>query len=910
VSGMIPARLATALADRYRIERELGAGGMATVYLADDLKHDRKVAIKVLRPELAAVIGAERFLSEIKTTANLQHPHILPLFDSGAADSFLYYVMPFVQGISLRDRMTREKQLPIAEAVRIASEIAAALDYAHRHGIIHRDIKPENILLHDGSALVADFGIALAASKAGTRMTETGMSLGTPQYMSPEQAMGERELDARSDVYALGCVAYEMLTGEPPFSGPTAQAIVAKVMTAEPAEVTSLRKTVPEHVADAVHTALQKLPADRFESARAFADALGGSAAESGGRTTRTRARSSKPRAGARVPMPGVLLGAAGLLLGALGMLALRRDDAAPAPAARVLLQLRAGQELRAQNYPSLDAAPDGSGVIYHGPGANSQTQLWLRRWDQLAAQRLSQSEGESCCAAFSPSGDTIAYLSAPRRLHLLPLTGGVPTTLPDLGLASMTDMGGGLDWGADGRLYAVGPEGLLRIDARRATKEVVARPDTARGELLFLWPHLLPGAKAALVTVVGKQTPTDPARASIGVADFGTGRVEIVVQGVRAIYAPTGHLLVVKPNGVLWAVPFDVRALRSSGTARELPDTVAARFGNLAPGAADLALDGRGTLSYVAGGEGAFQTTWVDRTGSWRPLGDGPDHTTVDAIAFSPDGRRLVQAFGGEDRNLHLWSQPAGGGPRVRLTFDGSVNSRARWRPGTNDITYLSDRESLGNPKLRLYERDAGGQGAVRRFATGDPRAVGGQTWSPDGKWLVFRTDDQEPGGGDIMAIRPGIDTAARALVATPAEELSPEISPNGRWLAYTSNESGRREVFVRPFPETTEARYQISTAGGITPVWSRDGRELFFIDDAERMIAVPVIPGASFQTGAPAVLFPARDYYSNPFHQMFTLSPDGRQFVMSRRRAGNDFGLVVVFNFLDELKRRMAAR
>src|SRR2546426_8919987 len=198
-------RLREALADRYTIERELGQGGMATVYLAHDLKHDRKVAVKVLRPELAAVIGAERFLSEIKTTANLQHPHILPLFDSGAADSFLFSVMPFIEGESLRDRLNREKQLPIADAVRIATEVAGALDYAHRHNVIHRDIKPENVLLHDGRALVADFGIALAASKAGgTRMTETGMSLGTPTYMRPEQAVGEREITAKSDVYALG----------------------------------------------------------------------------------------------------------------------------------------------------------------------------------------------------------------------------------------------------------------------------------------------------------------------------------------------------------------------------------------------------------------------------------------------------------------------------------------------------------------------------------------------------------------------------------------------------------------------------------------------------------------------------------------------------------------------------------
>ncbi|MBW8839985.1 MAG: serine/threonine protein kinase, partial [Gemmatimonadetes bacterium] len=228
-------RLQLALSDRYRIEREIGAGGMATVYLAQDIRHARRVALKVLRPELAAVIGAERFLAEIQLTANLQHPHILPLFDSGEADGSLFYVMPYVEGETLRDRLTREKQLPVPDAIRIAEEVAGALDYAHRHGVVHRDIKPENILLHDGSALVADFGIALAASKAsGARMTETGMSLGTPHYMSPEQAMGEREITARSDVYALGAVLYEMLTGEPPFTGATAQAVVARVVTESP----------------------------------------------------------------------------------------------------------------------------------------------------------------------------------------------------------------------------------------------------------------------------------------------------------------------------------------------------------------------------------------------------------------------------------------------------------------------------------------------------------------------------------------------------------------------------------------------------------------------------------------------------------------------------------------------------
>src|SRR3954454_13889198 len=270
-------RLQLALSDRYRIEREIGAGGMATVFLGQDLRHDRRVALKLLRPELSAVIGAERFLAEIKLTANLQHRHILPLFDSGAAERFLFYVMPFVEAQLHRNRLTRKKQLPVADAVRIATEVASALDYAHRHGVVHRDIKPENILLHDGRALVADFGIALAASKAGgNRMTETGMSLGTPHYMSPEQAMGERDITPRSDVYALGAVLYEMLTGEPTFTGSTAQALVARVLTEAPRPILPQRHTIPPEVEAAVLIALEKLPADRFGSAAEFADALKG----------------------------------------------------------------------------------------------------------------------------------------------------------------------------------------------------------------------------------------------------------------------------------------------------------------------------------------------------------------------------------------------------------------------------------------------------------------------------------------------------------------------------------------------------------------------------------------------------------------------------------------------------------
>src|SRR5256712_1948266 len=268
-------RLAAALAGRYAIERELGAGGMATVYLARDLKHSRDVALKVLRPELAAVLGAERFLQEIRISARLDHPHILPLIDSGESEGFVWYVLPYVRGESLREKLTREQQLSIEETVRIATQVASALDYAHGHGVIHRDIKPENILLHEGEAVVADFGIALAVREAGgERLTESGLSLGTPQYMSPEQATGGRALDARSDVYSLGAVVYEMLAGEPPHTGPTVQAVIAKLLAERPTRIRTVRDTVPEGIDTAEVRGLCKGPADRFGAAAEFAAAL------------------------------------------------------------------------------------------------------------------------------------------------------------------------------------------------------------------------------------------------------------------------------------------------------------------------------------------------------------------------------------------------------------------------------------------------------------------------------------------------------------------------------------------------------------------------------------------------------------------------------------------------------------
>ncbi|HXV86722.1 MAG TPA: serine/threonine-protein kinase, partial [Gemmatimonadales bacterium] len=277
--------LKAALADRYAVERQIGSGGMATVYLAQDLKHHRRVALKLLHPELGAILGGERFLKEIEVTANLQHPNILPLFDSGqvtvagprgprSPDELLYYVMPYVDGESLRSRLQREHQFGVPEAVELVRSVAGALHYAHQRGIVHRDIKPENILLQAGQPLVADFGIALAVRQAGgARLTDTGLAVGTPNYMSPEQATGERDLDGRSDIYSLACVLYELLTGVPPHQGPTAQASLARMLAGPPDRPTRFRRSIPTNVEDAVMQALEALPADRFATAHDFAQA-------------------------------------------------------------------------------------------------------------------------------------------------------------------------------------------------------------------------------------------------------------------------------------------------------------------------------------------------------------------------------------------------------------------------------------------------------------------------------------------------------------------------------------------------------------------------------------------------------------------------------------------------------------
>ncbi len=891
---MIDSRIAAALADRYRIERELGQGGMATVYLAEDLKHDRKVAVKVLKPELAAVLGAERFVQEIKTTAALQHPHILPLFDSGAADGFLFYVMPFIDGETLRTRLDRETQLGIEEAVRITREVADALDYAHRHGVIHRDIKPENILLHDGRPMVADFGIALALSAAaGGRMTETGMSLGTPHYMSPEQATAEKEITARSDVYSLGSVLYEMLAGQPPHLGGSAQQIIMKIIAEDAAPVTTLRKSVPPNVAAAVAMSLEKLPADRFESARAFADALGNPA-------FRTATGTGAASAGGTTAQPPnrltALLGAALAVMTIVAAWALLRP-APPLPVIRYALALPAGQEPVGGGFALITA--DGSHIVYAGRGVRpGQWQLWVKARDRQGATPLDGTEGVTA-AVISPDDRSVAFVQG-GILRTLPLAGGAAVDLVE-GVASVHGSAAWLDDGtilfSHGQARLQG-RGISRVSEDGGTPEVVWSSDS----LLPTALTPLPGGRGVLFAAC--PAPCD--RSAIWALDLAakTAR-QVAADGWAAWYLSTGHLAFVRRDRHLMVVPFDLKSLSPRGTPVAVLDSVSteAPIPYFAVSASGTAVMRLGAAAQAL----RFSLVRVDRTGREIPL-DSSWTFRVTQFAgnygwsISPDGSRLAIGLNTQEGD-DIWVKPLPRGPATRVTFGAGAENRPRWTPDGRSLTFVSP------DGLSLRRADGTGRDSLLVRGQLDEGLI-----SPDGRWIVFRrgASSAASGGRDIFGFRPGVDSAPVPVLATPYDEMAMSLSPDGRWMAYQSDESGRIEVFIRPFPNTTDQKVQVSSAGGTGPLWARNGRELFYLRDDGIMMAVPVTGAPVLRLGEPEQLFRLREdlsYLDARYSTPWDVGPDG-QFVMARSvdaGAGARTPLVVVENWFEEIRARV---
>ncbi len=777
-------RLTTALADRYRIERELGRGGMATVYLAHDLRQERLVALKVIHPELTATLGPERFLREIKLTANLRHPHILPLFDSGEAGGQLWYTMPYVEGESLRQRLLREKRLPLNEVLRVGGDVLAALAYAHEHGIVHRDIKPENILLEGGEAVLADFGIAHAVSAAGSeRLTRTGVAVGTLTYMSPEQAGGEEAIDGRSDLYSLACVLYECITGQPPFTGPNPQSIIAKHLTAPPPPVTSADGSVPPSVVQALDKALAKSPSDRFDNAAAFAAALG------------TGKEASTPWGGRRIALAAL---AALVLLGLTfyaGRIAPRRAKTGGTVASgfnRKLTQLTFGEGV--EEWPAW--SPDGARLAYVAE-VDGVRQLFLRTVAGGAERQLSRDSRDHIQPAWSPHGQRLAFVQS--------RTSG--------GKLEPTDINGWYQenseiWSLE---LANGRETKLIDDAFNPAYS----PDGRRIAFDAPWA----GARRIWIADAGGRNPRQATSDSSEAVVHTTPR-----------WSPDGTRLAFRR----------VEKIKSDIEVVDLSTQAVTRVTNDNVLDMDPVWAADGQHIYFASSRGGGLNLWRTGVGSGgQPTGQ-PEQLTTGAgddvePTVAPDGSRV--AFAVRGINSDLWrlpvvpttGQPRGAPEPVVMTT--RVESRGAWSPDGRSIAFNSDR--LGEMNIWLHSV----ADSSERQLTGGPGGDYQPNWDPDGRNIVFFS--ARDGNPDIWSVQLS-GRRLTQLTTNPATDTNPFYSPDGQQIAFLSDRGGRSEVWVMRSDGSSPRRLTSIGAGGHFLRWTRDGKSIVFRAESGTQIRI----------------------------------------------------------------------
>ena len=835
----LPSALAAALSDRYRLSRTLGTGGMATVYLAHDIKHERDVAIKVLHPDLGAALGSDRFLTEIRTTARLQHPHILPLLDSGAADGMLYYVMPAVSGETLRARLERETQLPIPDAVRIASEVAGALDYAHRQGVVHRDIKPENILLHDGGALVADFGIALAVQQAGgSRMTQTGLSLGTPQYMSPEQAMGERVIDGRADIYALGAVTYEMLTGDAPFTGSTVQAIVAKVLSSEPERPTVLRRTIPFHIEGAVLTALAKLPADRFATAAEFATAL------SDDRADRGPSRGMNMHNGSPARRSLVYAGAAALLaIGAAVGWATRAARNAETGPREYDVGLPDSASMSQGAYTGVTIAPAGTFVVYRTEHANV-SELWYRSLFDATVHRIDGTSGADY-PSVSPDGRRVAFLRSANgksTLETVSVDGGTPTVL-----AAISN-GVEVLWMPDGRILLIEGDGTyVRLFDANGGATAPARIPSC------ILPSPLPGgtsmlcgglANGGVQIWLGDSAKSRPLRSASPDSAPVNGSHFRVIDGEYVTWVTT--------SGDLLAAKLDVTRARVGRPVRVVSALAVHEFS----GAATYGISATGTLVY---GQGANRAV-----GNLVRVAPGHvDTLPVGRAAFinfniSPDGRRLASTVKTDD------------GLELRV-YDLSSGRHVTWVRGANLAgpvwNATSDRIAFSNAdSLFIGSPDLAGRPEFLVKLPGDFSAF---SWTSRGRIVGSCWTASAAVSIDVTRRPVTIDTVLTGV-------FFPRASPDGRWLSYANLTD--TEIWIEPWPRDGR-RFQVAAGTVDESYWpSMSELAIANYDPAGTHVdKIALNLASSSPVGARHRWLDLPDFRDTP-GQSFALTPDNR--------------------------------
>ncbi len=855
------AALNSALHARYTVENVVGDGGTSTVYAAQDLRHGRRVAIKVLKREVGTLVGPERFIGEIALTATLQHPHVLPLFDSGEADGLLYYVMPFVTGETLRQRLEREGALPVDEVVRLSRGIASALDYAHGQGVIHRDLKPENVLLQNGEPIIADFGIALALSSAsGHRITQSGFLVGTPQYMSPEQAAGERRVDARSDIYSLGAMAYEMLTGEPPHRGPTPRAVLAKIATEDARPVSASRRTVPSHIDAAVACALQKAPSDRFSRATEFVDALEGKHASplvpprSASRTRVTR-------------MAAALLVLAIVVVGTAAVYSMARTPRAETVMAKLSLLPPADR-----SFEQIAVSPDGRRIAFTASDSAGLTQLWVRASDSVTARPVPETNGASD-PFWSADSRNIGFFAG-GKLKRVDVAGGAPQTVCDLPAERGGARGG--TWSARGTIvfgeWEFHPSPLYEVSAAGGKPRALATREDSSQQTFHWWPVFLPDGDHFIYLGVNS---VHGDRTGIYLASLSTGQTRLIQRASTSATYTALSGVATRTSGVV--LYLDQETLK----ARELAPKTFAPTGEalvLAEGVASDASARRATISasetgvLIYGGStgGLTQLHWFDRNGrSLGAIGSAGMHIDM---RIAPDDKRAAVQREDETGKGDLWIVDSA--RMSRFTFDNEYHAAPVWSLDSKRLTFFA-----GKP-WQLKQKATDGAGEESRIRARSHDLVP-HDWSPDGRYLLYSEIQPQPLNADLWALR--LDNGDTIAIArTDAEENFPRFSPDGRWVVYQSDQSGVNEIYLKSFPPADDGTggLLVSAGGGTQPRWPRrSGNAIYYVARDNRLMEVPVKVGARVELGSPHALFRLRPAGVG----WYDVTSDGQRFLVA---------------------------
>ena len=860
----------------YEIVARLGAGGMGEVYRAHDSKLNRDVALKIL-PEAFAGDADQlaRFEREARALAALNHPNIAHVYDSATSGATSYLVMELVAGDDLSTLVARGP-LPAAAALAIAAQIVDALEAAHDAGIVHRDLKPANIKVRpDGTVKVLDFGLAktvqdpkasgskpLADSPTVTAPAATmrGVILGTAAYMSPEQARGHA-VDRRTDVWAFGAVLYEMLTGRRAFDGEDVTDVLGAVVRLDP-NWHALPPDVPPAIRALLQGCLQKDRARRVADISTARFVIGAASSLS--------APSAAAPEPARRWATGLAVGLALLAALSLALLwALRQSE--PAAVARYTVTPAEDQQLVHRAGVDIALSPDGTWMVYVGEAPGGDTRLLRRDLDRLDAVAVPGSEGARA-PVVSPDGRSIAFV-ANGAIRTIPVEGGPPFTVVTTGAEPTWSDNGTICYRRGGLIYRVSAQGGESVAVTTPAPNIVHQT-----------PDALPDGRGLLLTLF----QGTPAQARIAVVGPDGGAARAILPGTMARYAASGHIVYATATGTLLAAPFDVRRLEATGPAVALVEGVAVDNA----GITQFAVSPSGAVLYATGSGFVSELVWVTRAGvatlvdsSWKGHFASP--------ALSPDGTRLAVAIQGQE-SRDVWVTHLDRGQRLRLTLDGARNDYPTWSPDGRSVTFTSDRAS---PSFDLWTKRSDGSGEPV-LELDEEWAIAEALWSPDGTWFVHRTSTNVTGSGDILGRRKDRDMKPVPIVASRFTEMAPAIAPNGRWMAYSSFETGRSEIVVVPFPNAGDSKWPVSVGGGSEPLWSRDGRELFYRNGKGELVSVRVETQAAFSVGATSVLFPDKDYARAGVRQ-YAVTADGQRFILIRPvGAGRPSRLILVRN------------